>query len=97
MFNGFGIRCTDDKFVNLTDLWKASGATCFYGPSEWIRMELTVAGRHPSDIASQSSTTSVFYTLPPRAQAPFSGAFFIARAPDTLTGPCTRHNGGPAL
>ena len=35
--NGTSIRFTDEKLVNLTDLWKAGGADRAKQPTQWIR------------------------------------------------------------
>lgn len=43
VINGFGIRCTDNKLVNLTDIWKASGASINHKPVQWLRLPTTDA------------------------------------------------------
>jgi len=53
VINDTAIRFTGNKLVNLTDLWKASGATRFYGPSEWIRKE---GSAFVAEVAKQLNT-----------------------------------------
>jgi hypothetical protein len=36
VINGTGIRCTDNKLVNLTDIWKAGGGQNHKKPSLWL-------------------------------------------------------------
>lgn len=38
VINDTTIRFTDDKLVNLTDLWKASGADDNQKPQKWLRL-----------------------------------------------------------
>lgn len=44
VINGTAIRFTnDDKFVNLTDFWKASGADPSKKPTQWLKTDTAKA------------------------------------------------------